>query len=113
MNDQMQLPEPREPVARSTDPETSHEAAASVRGLRASQEGVLAVFRDHPEGLTDPEVALAYDRARYYRPDAFPRQSESGLRTRRSELVARELLRDSGRRKKLTTGRRAIVWELP
>lgn len=108
----MQIPEPRPPRARTTDSDTSHAAARSVKQLRASQEAVLAVFQDHPEGLTDPEVALSYDRLKYYRPDAFPRQSDSGLRTRRAELVARGFLRDSGRRKKLRTGRKAIVWQL-
>jgi hypothetical protein len=91
-------------VARRGDPETSHEAAASVTGLRDSQAEVLGVIRRRGP-MTDEEV-LKVLRDRGERP-----WTPSGARTRRSELVTAGMVRDSGRRKRLPTGRRSILWE--
>lgn len=88
--------------ARRSDPHTSHDAAKSLaRGtLRASQAAVLSHF--HRFGLmTDTDLVNVYV--------GVP-QSRSGLRTRRCELVDRGLIEDTGVRKRLPTGRRAIVW---
>lgn len=52
--------------------------------------------------MTDWELVRRYDRE--------PRQSESGLRTRRSELTAAGLVRDTGSRVRLPSHRYAIVW---
>ena len=96
------------PVARSTDPETSHVAAASITELTRKQQTVLMVI--HQEGpITDHALNCVYN-------DPFlrtwrPPQSESGLRTRRSELVRKGLVRDSGKRETLPSGRKAIIWE--
>lgn len=89
--------------ARDTDPDTSREAARSVTDLTERRAAVLATLRRLGSG-TDADIAWAYPR------DA-PRQSPSGLRTRRSELVAAGLVRDSGLRARMESGRRAIVWE--
>jgi len=97
----------QEPVARAraTDPDTSHEAARSVSNLRLSQESVLKVLRLIP--MTDVEMARIYHSS-----IDVPLQSDSGLRTRRKELVDLGLVRDSGHRRKLPSGRSAIVWEV-
>lgn len=96
--------------ARRTDPETSHEAAQSIRSdkLRRSQEAVLALFRAQG-AMTDVELVEFYaKRAEFGR--VVP-QSDSGIRTRRSELVTAGKVIDSGERVKLPSGRRAIVWK--
>lgn len=86
--------------ARSTDPSTSHAAAASVQ-VRRSQEQVLGLLR----------VGPATDQALAARAMAHGiRISPSGLRTRRSELAAMGLVVDSGVRLTTDTGRKAIVW---
>lgn len=92
-------------VARRTDPSTSWEAARSVTGIRESQQQVLDLFRAFGP-MTDE---AAYTEHRRYSLSAHI-QSVSGFRTRRSELVARGLLEDSGERRVGSTGRRMIVW---
>ena len=88
--------------ARASDPHTSHDAARSLSPakLRDSQKAVLGHFRKFGP-MTDTDLVNLY---------VGSPQSRSGLRTRRSELVDRGLVEDTGARKKLPTGRNAIVW---
>lgn len=88
--------------ARTTDPETSHQAAASVRDLRATQREVLDLIRRFGP-LTDERLVslAAIDHVR---------QSPSGLRSRRSELVALGLVEWTGEYEPLDSGRNARVW---
>jgi hypothetical protein len=97
-------------LARANDPETSKSAAISVVGQqRSSQLAVLRCFeRIGGAGLTDDELVNGY---REFFAD-LPQQSESGLRTRRHELVEQGFIEDSGERRKLASGRSAIVWNL-
>lgn len=98
-----------EAVARRSDPDTSHEAARSVTSIRESHRAVLRVFKQYG-GMTDEDLLNYYTACTELA--GFPRQSDSGLRTRRSELVAAGKLRDSGKRTVGRTGRRMIVWEV-
>ena len=88
--------------ARESDPHTSHDAARSLSPdkLRDSQKAVLGHFRKFGP-MTDTDLVNIY---------VGSPQSRSGLRTRRNELVDRGLVEDTGARKKLPTGRNAIVW---
>ena len=90
---------------RTHDPLTSHAAAQSVTGLSEKQIAVLTVFLDM--GRMTDEVMIGC-----YAASGQPAQSESGLRTRRSELVALGKLRDSTNRERTSCGRKAIVWEI-
>lgn len=101
------LDEPRA-HARRSDPSTSHAAAASLEPdeLRESQLAVLRVFQITGGRLHDDQMIAAYSEL------GMKPQSVSGLRTRRSELVDRGLVRDSGDRVRLVSGRLSIVWEL-
>ena len=94
-------PEPRA-VARRTDVWSSHEAASSIKRIRESQQAVLEALTILGP-MTDEELVSRYG--------GRPQQSPSGLRTRRSELVELGVVRDSGQRRVLRSGRRAIVWE--
>ena len=96
--------------ARRTDPQTSHDAARSIGApeLRLSLSAVLDVIADR--GPMDDRALIAA----YFRDidtGVRPMQSESGIRSRRAELVDRGLVRDTGERVTLPTGRKAIVWE--
>ena len=98
---------------RRTDPETSVEAAQSVQDkIRESQAAVLLVLSTYyPEGCTDTELIIMY-RMQSMRLALLPRQSESGIRTRRKELVERGLVEDTGKRDILASGRRSIIWKV-
>jgi hypothetical protein len=90
------------PRARRSDPETSIAAARSIAPtIAASQAEVLVLFREFGP-MTDEEARQSYGEG--------GRQSESGLRSRRAELVRMGLLEDSGRRWPGRTGRQMIVW---
>jgi hypothetical protein len=91
-------------VARATDPETSWDAADSVKDIRKSQEQVLKIFRRH--GPLSDEAMI------HKASIAGVMQSHSGLRTRRNELVTLGLLKDSGRRGKTMSNRSTTIWEL-
>ena len=91
-------------LTRRGDPETSHAAAASLKDIRASQRAVLSLLRDHGPSTDERLLDLADRRGLLISP--------SGIRTRRHELVALDLVRDTGRTQVLASGRAAIVWEV-
>lgn len=93
-----------EPRARTTDPVTSHDAAASVQRIRDSHELLLAAFNRFGD-MTDTQLAqrLALVGAML---------SPSGIRSRRAELVEMGKLLDSGRTDILPSGRRSIIWRV-
>jgi hypothetical protein len=95
--------------ARTGDPSTSHAAAASLTAdvLRRSQADVLAVLREIGPS-TDTELVDAYI-ARALA-EKVSGQSESGVRTRRKELVRAQEVVDTGRRERLPSGRNSIIW---
>lgn len=99
-----------EPRARNTDPGTSHAAAMSVEDIRESQKAVLGVFKRWGS-MIDEELVARYEGASGA--GQLPQQSESGVRTRRRELVDAGLLRDTGQKRKNSHGRDAILWGLP
>lgn len=90
------------PNARRTDPQTSHDAAATVENVTITQRFVLQALT---KPRTDPELIEAYRQLK-----KAPPASESGIRTRRAELVDKGLVLDSGARTLTPFGRKAIVW---
>jgi hypothetical protein len=94
---------------RTTDPDTSHEAAWSVTDATVVQARVVAIYEAHPAGLTDEELVAAY--ARDW-PGTRSLESRASPRKRRSDLARAGVLIDTGERRTLTSGRRGIVWTL-
>ena len=92
-------------LARHTDPETSHEAAAGVNLIR-SQMVLLTYIRAHaPEFFTD------HDLVRGYRQHGTAPMADSRIRTARLELASAGLVHYAG--KTLPGhGRRMRVWSL-
>lgn len=90
-------------MARATDPDTSHDAAASISegALRDSQRFVWQILKWN--GPRSDTGISGLSLAQY---------SDSRLRTARCELVRKGLVRDSGRRERTPSGRWAAIWEL-
>lgn len=86
--------------ARRTDPETSHEAAASIDRIRESQEAVLEALRRHGP-MIDEELV-----------ERVSGQSPSGIRSRRAELVVKGMVRFSGSYSVTASNRRTRIWEV-
>jgi hypothetical protein len=95
--------------ARTTDPWTSHAAARSIPEdkLRDSQRAVLDAYRTWGPMHHDMMVEN-YEEARWRR--GYPRQSESGLRTRTKELREAGYIEDTGKTVRLPSGRQSKVW---
>ena len=91
--------------ARTTVPQTSHDAAKSVRNITETQQAIMTILT---WPLTDEGLVDAY----YRMADAngWKQASPSGIRSRRAELTARGLVEDTGGRVKLPSGRFAILW---
>jgi hypothetical protein len=82
--------------------DTSIQAAVSVYpDLRELQIDVLKYAETQPYGFTDEEMNIHFNTYR------------STYRARRAELMHKGLIVDSGKKKKMSSGRNGIVWILP
>lgn len=95
---------------RTTDPETSAKAIEPVTeaSLNRKQESVLEALRRLGNRACDQEMIYHYQNNMH----DLPQQSESGLRTRRKELVTQGKVADIGLRVHTESGREAIVWSV-
>lgn len=91
------------PSTRTLNPSTSHNAEKSVTGLAESYRIILGLLRTYgpmnDESLINQWRALSPKKA-----------SDSGIRSRRSELAATGLVVDTGDRVKMKSGRLSILW---
>lgn len=93
--------------ARISDPETSHEAARSVSDISETKLVILALLF-YP--MTDEQLIKAYENAVFHR--LAPQASESGIRSRRAELVESGLVIDTGNYGTTASGRRSKIWRV-
>ncbi len=99
--------------ARHTDHQTSHDAAESV-SLTPNRMAVLLAFgvrRNSADGMTDETLLNHYGELSLLSLKRYHKQSPSGLRTRRGELVRMKLIEENGTTEGMT-GRKMIVWRL-
>lgn len=95
------------PHARTTDPLTSHLAALSVANIEATKL-VIKFLLMSPK--TDQELIDEYMTGAQL--GKWPKASESGIRTRRSELVEAGEVEATGEKRKTESGRFANVWAM-
>lgn len=89
------------PKARRTDPDTSHQAALDVAPrAQADRDLVLRVHSEHPDGLTDFELAALCGR------------QQTSLGKRRGDLCADGLIERTEWRRPAPSGSRAFVWRI-
>lgn len=94
---------------RHTDPDTSYEAAVKAAvGASKVRPVVLEIVREHGP-LTHDEVIGHYNRLLVINPDT-PRASESGIRTRLTELRKRGLIAEDPERGHSKFGNSAKRW---
>lgn len=97
--------------ARNSDPETSHQAAASVRiaNLGRTRDGIMDVLKVNGQ-QTDEQIWETYSRW-HDLGRTVPRSSPSGLRSRRSELVRMGFVEACGTGK-TASGRPCTIWKI-
>jgi hypothetical protein len=95
------------PLARSTDPDTSHAAARSVRNIEKVRTYILRAY-DALGPMTDRKLCEWF---MLNGPTHTP-FSESGIRTRRNELERDGLVEYAGWKDRLPSGRMARVYRL-
>ena len=94
--------QPPSAVARSTDPETSWEAAIKVTNIRESQAKIWSILAK-VGAMTDEGILEAMIKRGWL-------ISPSGCRTRRHELCELGLVEHSGNYSKTIMGNRSRVW---
>jgi hypothetical protein len=96
------------PVARNTDPTTSHEAAQSV--YRPSQTAIAVFFALYGKTLTDEQLAAQFET--HAREGLHSFASPQSIRSRRSELTEAGIVEWSGEYGTTVFGRRCRVWKV-
>lgn len=90
------------PFARTLDPSTSHQAAASVSNLTEVKKAILDFLQT---AMTDEQLVRHIHFI--FGPKFATPQS---IRSRRAELVRDGFVEDSGGREVMSSGRNAIMW---
>jgi hypothetical protein len=104
----MTIQEVTVPKARTTDPQTSHDAADSVRRVSDTQAAILMLLRATP--MCDEKLIAEY--RRWERADNYPAASDQGIRSRRAELVKMGLVTPAPYKELMTTNRYGQVWQV-
>jgi hypothetical protein len=93
--------------ARNTDPQTSHEAAESVKHLTQTQMGILNILSVALKPMSDEEIVERYQAKAKL--GLMPMASVSGIRSRRNELAVLGKIAVKGY-DKTWSGRRCSLW---
>ena len=105
---------PTQPRARRQDPDTSQQAAFSFdeKTLIRNELAILAVFLQVGHPMTDEELVENYGQLSSGEGGLIPRQSPSGIRSRRSALSDPNgsYFERTGKKRATISGGKAHVW---
>jgi hypothetical protein len=104
----MTIQEHTVPRARTSDPQTSWDAAASVNNLSETKIAILMLLRGTP--MCDERLIAEY--RKWERIDNFPYASDQGIRSRRAELVRSGLVQAAPYKELMSTNRYGQVWQV-
>jgi hypothetical protein len=93
---------------RNTDPQTSHDAAKSVRHISETQAAIMVILRETP--MCDEKLVEQFNLWESH--GRFAPASAQSIRSRRAELVRLGLVEYSGFDEKMSTGRYGRVWQV-
>lgn len=96
--------------ARNTDPETSHEAAASVANLTEVKRNILLILEGSSEPMMDWEIVRKY--YEYTTVHNWAWAMEQSIRSRRADLVRDGKIEFANDWGQSVTGRRSRKWRL-
>jgi hypothetical protein len=101
---------------RTSDPETSREAALSIDDAKITkiQKEILSLYRTRGP-MIDEQLVVEFYNLQYskqLREEEPNYSSDSGLRTRRSDLVKLGMVVDTGERGTTRSGRSAVIWRI-
>lgn len=95
-------------TARNTDPQTSHDAAKSVRHVSETQAAILAILRESP--MCDEKLVEQFHLWTSH--GRFAPASDQSIRSRRAELVRLGFVEYAGFDERMSTGRYGRVWQV-
>lgn len=96
------------PLARSTDPQTSHDAATSNRQARQEQKTAILWLLANVGPMTDHELTWQYKRYRAQK--NWPATRDDSVRKRRAELKNEGRVENSGKVSGFNGSAPSIVW---
>jgi hypothetical protein len=101
---------------RTTDPDTSRDAALSLDETKVTQtmKDIIKILREQGPMIDELLISRYFELqyGRQLREEETFYASESGIRTRRSQLVKLGMVEDTGRRSPTRSGKSAIVWRI-
>jgi len=95
------------PLARSTDPKTSHDSAPPRAKREEQKLAILALLTEHGP-MTDHELTWKYNKLRHRK--GWPATQADGVRKRRSELKNEGRVVDTGAVSGFAGSRSSTVW---
>ena len=94
--------------ARNTDPQTSHDAAASVNEPTLVQTCILMLLRSTP--MCDEKLVEQYEM--WEKIDNFPQVTPQRIRTARADLVKLGQVVATEYKERMRSGRYGIIWRV-
>ena len=94
--------------ARNTDPQTSHDAAESVKRIEEQRRAIFALLDGTP--MCDEKLVEQYEM--WEKIDNFPQVTPQRIRTARADLVKLGQVVATEYKERMRSGRYGIIWRV-